>query len=77
MLLRGFKDAGKLEKVSLDMDVENEAIHLASLFGVHKLDSLHAALSLRNDCILVTFDQDLKQAAKHAGCPVSDPRELV
>ena len=76
-LLKGFRTAGKLEKVKVTLESADEAVHLSSIHGIHKLDALHAALARVNKCTLVTFDNDLKRAASHAGIEVRDPRDLL
>ena len=77
VLLKGFRAAGKLEKVKITLESADEAVHLSSIHGIHKLDALHAALARVHDCTLITFDNDLKRAASHAGIKVRDPRDLL
>ncbi|MCW4051077.1 MAG: hypothetical protein NWE89_15240 [Candidatus Bathyarchaeota archaeon] len=43
VLLRRFREAGKLEKVTVTHVAANEATHLASIHGIHRIDALHAA----------------------------------
>ncbi len=77
VLMKEFRAAGKLEMVKITLESADEAVHLSSIHGIHKLDALHAALARVNDCTLVTFDNDLKRAASHAGIKVRDPRDLL
>ena len=77
VLFNGFRAAEKLEKIKIDRETADEAVHLSSIHGIHKLDALHAALANENECILVTFDRDLKRASSLAGIKVRDPRDLV
>ncbi len=63
---------GKIDKESSD-----DATYLASIYGVHKTDSIHAAMASMHDCWVVTFDYELKTAASKAGIEVFDPRDLV
>ncbi|MBN2335815.1 PIN domain-containing protein [Candidatus Bathyarchaeota archaeon] len=72
-----YREAGKLEKIIVDRNAADEAVHLSSVYGVHRLDALHAALARMNHCLLVTFDRDLRHAARMAGVDVTDPRSLV
>jgi predicted nucleic acid-binding protein len=77
VMLRPYMLLGKVEWVKFTSKIADEAIYLESIYGIHRLDALHAAMASMYDCWLVTFDHDLKKAAKKAGIQVRDPRELV
>ena len=76
-IFRPYEIINKIEWVRLTRKVADEAIYLASNYGIHKADAIHAAMASVYDCWLVTFDYELKTAAKKAGIDVFDPRDLV
>jgi predicted nucleic acid-binding protein len=76
-IFRPYDIIKKIEWVKLTRKVADEAVYLSSIHGIHRTDAIHAAMASMYDCWLVTFDNDLKTAAKNAGIEVYDPRDLV
>jgi predicted nucleic acid-binding protein len=76
-IFRPYEIINKIEWVKLTKKIAEEAIYLSSIHGIHKTDAIHAAMASMYDCMLVTFDYDLKQASKKAGLDVNDPRNML
>lgn len=75
--LKPFRLIEKLEIIKVTKRIAEEAIHFGSYYGVHKVDALHGMLSKMNDCILVTRDKELYNAAKNFSVEVKKPEELI
>lgn len=75
--LKPFKIIDKLEIIKVTQRIAEEAIHFGSSYGVHKSDALHGMLSKLNECILVTQDKNLYDAAKKFSVEVKKPEELI
>jgi len=76
-IFRPFELLEKIEWVKTTKQVAEEATYLYSLYGIHRADAIHAAMASMYDCWLITYDRELKKAAKTAGLIVYDPRELT
>jgi len=77
IIYRPYELLDKLEWVKVTRKIAKEATDLNSLYGIHRADAIHAATASMYDCWLVTFDHELKKAAKKAGIEVYDPRDLI
>ncbi|MCA1699358.1 MAG: type II toxin-antitoxin system VapC family toxin [Actinobacteria bacterium] len=64
--------------VAVDLPLARHAGELAEALGLRGCDAVHlsSALSLgpASDTTLVTWDEDLREAATQAGCAVAPPR---
>ncbi len=67
----------KLDYVRMSEGDALDVTGFSSGYGVHPVDAVHAVLAANNDCWLVSFDRELKEAVGRAGFIVFDPRDLL
>ena len=75
--LKQFQIVGKLEIITITEKIAEEAVYFGGSHGVHKADALHAILAKMNGCVLVTWDNELLEAAKRFSVPTKRPDELT
>ena len=75
--LRIYKIIDKLTIVKVTEKIAEDAVHLSSSYGIHKVDALHAIMAKSNDCLLITRDVELRYAASKYGIPTFRPEEIL
>ena len=75
--LREFVLSDKIEIVKVSRKVTQDASYLYSTTGIHMTDAIHAVVALVNQCILVTRDRELSNAAKSIDLFCCRPEDLI
>lgn len=75
--LKPFEMVDKLRVVKVTRRVAEDAVQLSGAYGIHKTDALHAIMAMSADCVLVTRDDELIQAANRYGVRALRPEEII
>jgi predicted nucleic acid-binding protein len=75
--LKPFTMIDKLDIIRVTAKVAEEAAYMHSSWGIHMMDAIHAVVAKQNNCILVTRDNELVEAAKSYGVRCVEPEELI
>jgi rRNA-processing protein FCF1 len=75
--MKPFISLSKYEMEKITQKIADDAAYFCGMYGIHKVDAIHAMIAQLNDCYLVTRDRDLIFAAKEYGVKTYRPEDLI
>ena len=75
--LKPYEMVGKLTIIETTKEMVKEAEMNSQRYGLHASDALHALIAKREECTLVTRDEELRTKGRRIGVRTALPEELV
>ena len=75
--LKPYEMVGKLTIVEITREMIKQAESYSRRYRLHASDVLHALIAKREECILVTRDEELRTKGRKIGVRTGLPEELV